>query len=654
MQKPLKRTLACLLWAGSCAWAQNSTLPSTVPATFQATYAELESSIASFQSTVSTSWNGKSSNVLWSAEVLAANANNGLPVLSGASSALAELRVLKGLGVKAVTVNMAFPIVDQDFYTFNGDPQDYASMVAFYANLATQIHAAGLKMIAEAALVYPGASGMNVVGYYASLSDDRFIAERGNNALTIAQQVGPDYINLNSEPDNDLINSGGKTNEYGNASGYTSMNQQNIATLRAAGVKIPLGAGIGSWFKANSGGAGAWVTALTSIPGISFFDIHVYPLIDNFLPELIAYTNQAQAAGLPVSMAQTWANKESSAEWAAQSPSQTDVYARNAYSFWTPIDQAYLTSLVDFANWKGLLYISPFWTQCFYAYLDYDQVSSLTPDQVTSMQYAAAATALAANQTSITALTYSNLIQGTPPANTVSAASFATGNLAPDSIVSIFGSNLSTGTASAQSLPLPITLSNTTASIEDSSGNQQPVPFIFVSPGQINAVIPPGLSAGAAVIDISSNGTVVAQSDVMLATVAPAIFTANQNGKGVPIAVVTTAQPNGSQSTVDVFQGNAVGSYTPAPINLGGPGDNSALVLYGTGIRGASSLSNVTVTIGTVTLPVQYAGPCDPAQFVAFDQVNVALPQSLAGAGQVTLTLTVDGVAAPPVTLDFQ
>jgi len=650
MRKPLNHALALALLTGSCAWAQSS----TVPAAFQSTYGELQASIGSFQATVSASWNGKSSNVLWSSEVLAANANNGLPVLNNSANALAQINMYKAMGARAVTVNMAFPIVTQDYYTFNGDPQDYASMVAFYANLATQIHQLGLKMIVEAALVYPGLSGMNVAAYYASLTDAQFIAERANNALTIAQQVGPDYINLNSEPDTDLINSGGKTNEYGSASGYVAMNRANISTLRSAGVKTPLGVGIGSWLHGNSGGAGAWVAALVSIPGLSFFDIHVYPVIDNFLQYLITYTSQAQAAGLPVGIAQTWVNKESAAEWAAQSPSQTDVYARNAYSFWTPIDQAYLTSLVDFANWKGLLYISPFWTQCFYAYLDYEQVSSLTPAQVQTMQYAAAATALGAHQTSITALTYSNLIQGTPPATTVSAASFATGDLAPDSMVTIFGSNLSTGTASAQSLPLPITLENTTATIEDSSGNQQPISFIFVSAGQVNAAIPPGLAAGGAVITISSKGTVVAESDVTLATVAPAIFTANQNGKGVPIAVVTTAQPDGSQSTVDTFQGNAVGSYTPAPINLGGPGDSSALVLYGTGIRGRSSLANVTVTFGTVTLPVQYAGPCDPAQFVAFDQVNVALPQSLAGAGQVTVTLTVDGVAAPAATLDFE
>jgi hypothetical protein len=316
MRKPLNHALALALLTGSCAWAQSS----TVPAAFQSTYGELQASIGSFQATVSASWNGKSSNVLWSSEVLAANADNGLPVLNNSANALAQINMYKAMGARAVTVNMAFPIVTQDYYTFNGDPQDYASMVAFYANLATQIHQLGLKMIVEAALVYPGLSGMNVAAYYASLTDAQFIAERANNALTIAQQVGPDYINLNSEPDTDLINSGGKTNEYGSASGYVAMNRANISTLRSAGVKTPLGVGIGSWLHGNSGGAGAWVAALVSIPGLSFFDIHVYPVIDNFLQYLITYTSQAQAAGLPVGIAQTWVNKESSAEWAEQAP----------------------------------------------------------------------------------------------------------------------------------------------------------------------------------------------------------------------------------------------------------------------------------------------------------------------------------------------
>src|ERR1700722_17892426 len=213
---PIRRTIALAILAGSCAWAQNP----PVPAVFQSTFTELQNSIASFQSTVSASWNGKTSSVLWSSELLSANANNGLQLLTTDPSALPGIDALRALGAKAITVNISFPILDQTFYYFNGDPQDYAPMVAFYSNLATQIHRAGLKMIVEAALVYPGTSGMNVTGYYASLSDAQFIAARENNLLTIARQVGPDYINLNSEPDTDLVNSGGKTNEYGNASGY--------------------------------------------------------------------------------------------------------------------------------------------------------------------------------------------------------------------------------------------------------------------------------------------------------------------------------------------------------------------------------------------------------------------------------------------------
>jgi uncharacterized protein (TIGR03437 family) len=653
-RRPLNRAMTLIFLAGSCAWAQ---IPS-VPSPFQPTYTELQNYISSFDTKVTSEWNGKTSNVLWSTELDVADANSGLQVLNYGPGALMELQKLHALGLKAVTVGISMPIVNQDFYTFNGDPDDFAPMVAFYANLATQIHNLGMKMIVESDILFTGPyavnSGFNLSGYYASLSADQYVAARVKNVLTVAQQIGPDYILLNTEPDTDLALSG-QSSLFSTASEYAGMTQTIISQLKAAGVTIPLGAGVDTWL--DNGNASSWVTAILNTD-IDFFDLHTYPINFNYLDNLIAYTDLAQQAGKPVTISEAWLLKESDGEYTSQStgpPSgNPTLYGRDPFSFWAPLDQAYLSDLVNFANWKGLVYISPFWTRYFWAYLNYSEVGSLTAAQVSSMAQQAASAAIGSNQTTITGLTYSNLIQGVPQANAVSAASFVRGNLAPDSMVSIFGSNLSAGTESAPSLPLPAKLDNTTASIQDSSGNKGAIPFIFVSPGQINAAIPTGLSAGGAVITISSKGTVVAQSDVTLATVAPAIFTANQNGKGVPIAVVTTAQPNGSESTVDVFQGSAVGSYTPAPINLGGSGDSSALVLYGTGIRGRSSLSNVTVTIGTVTLPVQYAGRCDPAHFAAFDQVNVALPHSLAGIGQVTLTLTVDGVVAPPVTLDFQ
>jgi uncharacterized protein (TIGR03437 family) len=57
-------------------------------------------------------------------------------------------------------------------------------------------------------------------------------------------------------------------------------------------------------------------------------------------------------------------------------------------------------------------------------------------------------------------------------------------------------------------------------------------------------------------------------------------------------------------------------------------------VLYGTGIQNRASLSDVTVTIGSQTLPAFYAGS---AGYAGEDQVNVMLPASLAGSGTVNV-----------------
>lgn len=57
------------------------------------------------------------------------------------------------------------------------------------------------------------------------------------------------------------------------------------------------------------------------------------------------------------------------------------------------------------------------------------------------------------------------------------------------------------------------------------------------------------------------------------------------------------------------------------------------------------------VTIGTQELTCQYAGR-HPSH-AGLDQINIELPRSLQGMGQVSLNLTVDDVAATPVAIDL-
>jgi uncharacterized protein (TIGR03437 family) len=63
------------------------------------------------------------------------------------------------------------------------------------------------------------------------------------------------------------------------------------------------------------------------------------------------------------------------------------------------------------------------------------------------------------------------------------------------------------------------------------------------------------------------------------------------------------------------------------------------LILFG--IRGAPQ-TQVSVTAAGVTLPLQYAGA--QSQYPGLDQVNVTVPYSLKGAGDVAITVT---AAAP-------
>lgn len=74
--------------------------------------------------------------------------------------------------------------------------------------------------------------------------------------------------------------------------------------------------------------------------------------------------------------------------------------------------------------------------------------------------------------------------------------------------------------------------------------------------------------------------------------------------------------------------------------------------LFGTGIRFHTGLAGVTAGIGGVTADVLTAGA--QGDFVGLDQINLSIPRSLAGRGEVDLELTVDGVGANTVRLLFR
>jgi uncharacterized protein (TIGR03437 family) len=224
--------------------------------------------------------------------------------------------------------------------------------------------------------------------------------------------------------------------------------------------------------------------------------------------------------------------------------------------------------------------------------------------------------------------------------------------VAPDSIVSVFGESLASSVITA-GLPLPTSLGGLTLIFRDAAGDH-PAALAYVSPGQINAVVPSGLAPGSATVILRNAGGDQASGTVTIAAVAPGLLTVDGSPTGVAAATVETVHADGSVSAQDVFQ-CAANKCVAVPIDLGSDGDQVVLTLFGTGIRHWVTpffQTTVTVRIAGQDLTPSYAGP--QPQFPGLDQVNVTLPASLRGTGNTSVSVVVAGQSSNAVKIQMK
>ncbi len=249
---------------------------------------------------------------------------------------------------------------------------------------------------------------------------------------------------------------------------------------------------------------------------------------------------------------------------------------------------------------------------------------------------------------------YTTLASIFPAVTSVSAASFASeAALASEAIAAAFGTVLAAATAGADTLPLPTDLVGTQVLVKDSAGTERHAPLFFVSPMQVNYLIPSGTANGPATVTIRSGDGSISMGTVLIERVAPGVFSANANGQGVAAAVILRVRADGSQQYESVAQFDpAQDRFVSVPIDLGPETDQVFLVLFGTGIRFFSSLAAITAKIGG--LDMQVVGAAAQPDFVGLDQVNVRLGRDLAGRGEVDVSLTVDGKTANTVRINIR
>ena len=234
----------------------------------------------------------------------------------------------------------------------------------------------------------------------------------------------------------------------------------------------------------------------------------------------------------------------------------------------------------------------------------------------------------------------------------VQSAAAPVGVVAPDSLGSIFGLNLASTMQQAASQPLPLSLGGVSVSVQDSAGNSAPAPLLYVSSGQINFLMPPGMATGVATFTVNNGAASPLTAMGAVGQVAPALFSMSGTGSGLAAATairVNAGNP-AQQFPVTLFDCTSL-PCKALPIDLG-LDTPVFLTLYATGIRHITSPDDVLVTINGISVPVLYAGP--QPDFAGLDQINVPLTLNLRGSGMTNIVLKVEQHQANSVAVAVQ
>ncbi len=199
---------------------------------------------------------------------------------------------------------------------------------------------------------------------------------------------------------------------------------------------------------------------------------------------------------------------------------------------------------------------------------------------------------------------------------------------APGMVLSVFGSQLASSTNVASGLPLPTSMSGTSATV-----NGIPAPFYYASPTQLNIQIPYGTGSGPAVLGVNNGGQVGSWLFPVTAS-APGIFTDEHsalvpNASGKPGDTLLAFITGDGQVSPPLVTGATPFSGTPVPL-LPAP------------------LQPVSLIVGGVMAPLTFVGV--PPGLAGVTQINFVIPIG-APAGVQPVVVTVGGVVSPAASI---
>ncbi len=357
--------LACVVAVKASMATGETPCPVQVPPEFRALYDELSSKLSSLRRRLTGMWDGEKGKTAFGVELLVANSNRGELLLGDRVSKATALTLgrLKELGVRAIALSIQYPMLV-------GDSPQSAEYMDFYRRVVQEAKAHGYVVIVEMGTFFPEPQFTRYRVNYKGLTLERFRTGLREMAERIVEGLRPDYLTILSEPDTAARNTGVDLA----VSSFAAVIRHVAAGLDHPGVR--LGAGAGTW------SAKGYFTALADIPELDYLDLHIYPVHrDYVLDKVTEIAALARSRGKGVAVGEAWLYKVSERELGRISP--LDAFTRDVYSFWNPLDAAFLDLIVALCHHIGAEFCSFFWMKYLYGYLQYDHsTKALRPQEL--------------------------------------------------------------------------------------------------------------------------------------------------------------------------------------------------------------------------------------------------------------------------------
>jgi len=342
------------------------TAAAPVPDEYRDIYDSLADSLGRVEAFLAVRGEGQPASTTFGAELIIANGNRGEALLLPETMTAVRqfLDQLLQIGVGGVTLQIPDPLLNPDF------PRS-AEYLEFFRQVAQQVRTRGLKLMVESGPAFADPQYSRVRYDWSDLALEQFFQMRGDQLRLIAAELQPDYLSLGNEPGTQMMLTGLSftIDDY-----LDFIAEVAISIDRSGG--ILLGAGAGSWEDP------AYLEFLMQETQLDFLNIHIYPLSSsraNFFERAVEAAAAARDRGMRVVIGEAWLDKATPQEIDQLIPYQ-DVYERDVYSFWQPLDIRFTEAMIEFARAEQLEYVSFFWSGFLFSYLEYDETTrNLSP-----------------------------------------------------------------------------------------------------------------------------------------------------------------------------------------------------------------------------------------------------------------------------------